>query len=101
MWCLLMWEKVRGFVAGISMSMIATLYGPEYFGSFPYNGILSRKLSGGRILGFSAFGAGLLLVRSSPLGWPRTASGKTEERGIVKGAREAGHQTKKKEALVA
>jgi hypothetical protein len=35
-----MWDKVRGFLAGISMSMIPTLYSPEYLGSFPYRGTL-------------------------------------------------------------
>lgn len=88
-----MLEKVLGFVAGISMSKIPTLYGPEYLGSFPYRGILSRRLPGGRALGLWVFGASPLLLRSAPFGWPRTASGNTDERGIFDDDEEASHQT--------
>ena len=77
---------MRGFLAGISMSMIPILYGPNYLGSFPCRGALSRKLSGGRALGFLPLTAGPPLLRSAPLEWPRTDSGKTDERGMLRDA---------------
>ena len=68
------------------MSMIPTLYGPKYLGSFPYRGILSRKLSGGRALGFLPLTAGPPLLRSAPFGWLRTDSRKIDEKGTLRDA---------------
>jgi len=59
---------------------------PEYLGSFPHRGTLSRKLSGGRALGFLPLTTGPPLLQSAPLGQPRTDSGKSDERGMLRDA---------------
>ena len=73
---LLVWKKIRGFLVGISMSMIPTLYGLEYLGSLPYRGTLCRKPSGGRALGFLPLTAGSTTPTICFFRWPRTDSGK-------------------------
>ena len=82
-------EKHLGFSAGSSMSIVLTLYGPEYVCNLPKTGNLSRKLCGGRALGFlrSSSGAWLRSEGSCPFGCPRTTSGKTELKGMMKALR--------------
>jgi hypothetical protein len=66
--------------------MIPTLYGLEYLGSLPYRGILSRKPSGGRALGFLPLTAGSTTPTICFFRWPRTDSGKIDERGMLRDA---------------